>query len=59
VGKYYVAFDKAYKEQINGLIAQGKTEDEAKKQAPILLEAQQMLLDWEAGDEKVVTSGKP
>ena len=55
VGKYYVAFDKAYKEQINGLIAQGKTEGEAKKQAPILLEAQQMLLDWEAGDEKVVT----
>jgi arginyl-tRNA synthetase len=54
VGKYYVAFDKAYKEQINDLIAQGKTEDEAKKQAPIILEAQQMLLDWEAGDEKVV-----
>ena len=54
VGNYYVAFDKAYKEQISELIAQGKTEDEAKKQAPILLEAQQMLLDWEAGDEAVM-----
>lgn len=54
VGKYYVAFDKAYKEQINQLMTEGKSEDEAKKQAPIILEAQQMLLDWEAGDEKVV-----
>jgi len=58
VGNYYVAFDKAYKEEINGLIAQGKTEDEAKKQAPIILEAQQMLLDWEAGDEKVIALWK-
>ena len=58
VGKYYVAFDKAYKEEINQLIAEGKTEEEAKKQAPIILEAQQMLLDWEAGDEKVVTLWK-
>ncbi len=54
VGKYYVAFDKAYKDQINELIAQGKTEDEAKKQAPIILEAQQMLLDWEAGKPEVI-----
>ena len=54
VGKYYVAFDKAYKEQINQLILKGKTEDETKKQAPIIIEAQKMLLDWEAGDEKVV-----
>ncbi|HMK07169.1 MAG TPA: arginine--tRNA ligase, partial [Flavobacterium sp.] len=58
VGKYYVAFDKAYKEQINVLIAQGKSEEEAKKQAPLILEAQQMLLDWEAGDEKVVSLWK-
>jgi len=55
VGKYYVAFDKAYKEEINTLTANGKTEDEAKKQAPILIEAQQMLLDWEAGKPEVVT----
>ncbi|PWA07252.1 arginine--tRNA ligase [Flavobacterium psychrotolerans] len=54
VGKYYVAFDKAYKEEINQLVIEGKTEEEAKKQAPIILEAQKMLLDWEAGDEKVV-----
>lgn len=53
VGKYYVAFDKAYKAEINELIAEGKTEDEAKKVAPVLLEAQQMLQKWEAGDEKV------
>lgn len=54
VGNYYVAFDKTYKTQISELIAQGKTEEDAKKQAPILLEAQQMLLDWEAGDESVL-----
>ena len=53
VGNYYVAFDKAYKEEINQLIAEGKTEEEAKKQAPILLEAQEMLLKWEAGDAAV------
>lgn len=43
VGNFYVAFDKAYKEEINQLIAEGKTEEEAKKQAPIILEAQEML----------------
>ncbi len=53
VGNYYVAFDKAYKEEINDLMAAGKTEEEAKKQAPIILEAQEMLLKWEAGDEEV------
>ena len=58
VGNYYVAFDKAYKEEIKQLIAQGKTEEEAKKQAPILLEAQQMLLKWEAGDEEIVSLWK-
>ena len=58
VGNYYVAFDKAYKEEIASLILDGKTEEEAKKQAPILLEAQQMLLKWEAGDEEVVNLWK-
>ena len=53
VGNYYVAFDKAYKEEINVLMAAGKTEEEAKKQAPIILQAQEMLLKWEAGDEEV------
>jgi arginyl-tRNA synthetase len=54
VGNFYVAFDKEYKSQINDLIAQGKSEEEAKKQAPIILEAQQMLLDWEAGKPEVI-----
>lgn len=58
VGNYYVAFDKAYKEEISRLIAQGKTEEEAKKQAPILLEAQEMLLKWESGDEEVIALWK-
>ena len=58
VGKYYVAFDKAYKEQINELIAQGKDEETAKKEAPILLEAQEMLRKWEAGDAKTVALWK-
>jgi arginyl-tRNA synthetase len=58
VGKYYVAFDKIYKTEINQLIAQGKTEEEAKKQAPIILEAQQMLLDWESGKPEIIALWK-
>lgn len=58
VGKYYVEFDKAYKEQINNLRESGLTEDEAKKKAPILIEAQDMLRKWEAGDEAVVSLWK-
>lgn len=54
VGNYYVAFDKEYKNQITELVSQGKPEEEAKKQAPIILEAQQMLLDWEAGKPEVM-----
>ncbi|WP_291120107.1 arginine--tRNA ligase [Flavobacterium sp. UBA6135] len=54
VGNYYVAFDKKYKSEINELIAQGQTEEEAKKKAPSILEAQQMLLDWEAGKPEVM-----
>nr|WP_314839801.1 arginine--tRNA ligase [uncultured Flavobacterium sp.] len=53
VGNFYVAFDKAYKEEINQLMQEGKTEEEAKKQAPIILEAQEMLQKWEAGDAEV------
>ncbi len=48
VGKYYVKFDQEYKAEIRELVAQGMEEDEAKKQAPLILEAQQMLRDWEA-----------
>lgn len=54
VGKYYVLFDKAYKAQIDELKGEGKTEEEAKKQAPLILQAQQMLQKWEAGDEEVI-----
>ncbi len=54
VGNFYVEFDKAYKIEIASLISQGKTEEEAKKQAPLILEAQQMLLDWENGKPEVI-----
>ncbi|WP_404987077.1 arginine--tRNA ligase [Chryseobacterium sp. M5] len=53
VGNYYVKFDQEYKKEIAELIANGSTEDQAKKDAPLMKEAQQMLLDWENGDEKV------
>ncbi|GAB3660803.1 arginine--tRNA ligase [Echinicola sediminis] len=53
-GKYYVLFDKAYKEEIKELVGRGLSEDEAKKQAPLMLEAQEMLRKWEAGDEETV-----
>lgn len=53
VGNYYVEFDKNYKKEIADLVAEGYDEDVAKKQAPSIKEAQQMLLDWEKGDEKV------
>ncbi|WP_299757829.1 arginine--tRNA ligase [uncultured Pontibacter sp.] len=58
VGKYYVLFDKAYKEQIDELVAQGMDKEEAKKKAPWMLEAQDMLLKWEQGDEHVVNLWK-
>lgn len=53
VGKYYVEFDKHYKAEIKELVAGGMSEDEAKKQAPIMLAAQEMLRKWEAKDPEV------
>lgn len=53
VGKYYVIFDKEYKKEIDALKAAGETEEEAKKQAPLIKEAQSMLLAWENGDPEV------
>ena len=53
VGKYYVEFDKHYKAEVKELVAGGMTEDEAKKKAPIMLAAQEMLRKWEAKDEEV------
>jgi arginyl-tRNA synthetase len=57
-GKYYVWFDKAYKQQIQELIEEGQTEEEAKKNAPLIKKAQEMLLQWEAGDEEVINLWK-
>ena len=54
VGKYYVKFNDEYKKEISTLIVDGMSEDDAKKQAPILIEAQQMLLKWEAGESETV-----
>ena len=50
IGKYYVAFDREYKSQTNKLIQQGFSKEEAEKKAPILLEAQELLLKWEKKD---------
>ena len=53
VGKYYVEFDKHYKAEVKALVAEGMSEDEAKKKAPIMLQAQEMLRKWEAKDPEV------
>ncbi|UKB83311.1 arginine--tRNA ligase [Chryseobacterium sp. MEBOG06] len=55
VGNYYVEFDKNYKKEIADLVAHGVEEEQAKKEAPMIKEAQKMLLDWESGDETVRT----
>ncbi len=54
VGKYYVAFDQHYKLEIQELMAQGISEDDAKKQAPLILAAQAMLLKWEEKDPETI-----
>ena len=53
VGKYYVVFDQHYKEEIKQLMAEGKSEEEASAQAPLLIEAREMLRKWESGDAEV------
>ena len=53
VGNYYVEFDKNFKTEVTKLIAEGYDEASAKKQAPSIIEAQEMLLNWEKGDEHV------
>ncbi|MGV3636245.1 MAG: arginine--tRNA ligase, partial [Flavobacteriales bacterium] len=53
VGKYYVEFDKAYRKQVEALVAAGKTKELAEKEAPMLVEAQAMLRQWEANDPDV------
>lgn len=54
VGKYYVSFDKVYKQEITTLVEQGMKQEEAEKKAPSMLEVQDMLRKWEAGDKEVV-----
>jgi arginyl-tRNA synthetase len=54
VGKYYVEFDKHYKAQIAELKANGMSDEESEKKAPLILEAQEMLRKWEEGDKEVV-----
>ncbi|MCH3884864.1 arginine--tRNA ligase [Tenacibaculum aquimarinum] len=54
VGNYYVKFDQEYKKEIATLVASGVSEEDAKKQAPLFIEAQEMLRKWEAGDKQVV-----
>ena len=58
VGKYYVLFDKAYKEEIAQLTAQGKTKEVAEREAPIFVKAQEMLRLWEQGDEATLALWK-
>lgn len=58
VGNYYVKFDQEYKKETQFLIEKGQTQEEAKKNAPIILEAQEMLRKWEAGEEKTVALWK-
>ncbi|MCC5945004.1 MAG: arginine--tRNA ligase [Bernardetiaceae bacterium] len=58
IGDYYVKFNEVYKSQIQTLIAEGNTEKEAEQNAPIMQEAREMLLAWEAGDAQVVALWK-
>ncbi len=58
VGKYYVVFDKYFKEEVANLVAEGMNAEEASKKAPLILEAQQILQKWEAGDEDVISLWK-
>ena len=55
VGDYYVQFEQLYKEQVKDLVSTGMNEEEAKKQAPMMKEAQKMLHDWEQGVPEVIT----
>ena len=53
IGDYYVRFDKEYRKQVAELMASGKSEDDAKREAPLMKAAQAMLLKWEQGDKEV------
>ena len=53
IGDYYVAFDKHYKAEVNELMEQGMTKEEAEAASPLMKEAREMLVKWEAGDPEV------
>ena len=53
IGDYYVRFDKEYRKQIAEMMANGTDEETAKREAPLMKEAQEMLLKWEQGDKEV------
>ena len=55
VGKYYVLFDKHYKEEVKELTAKGVSEEDASKKAPLILEAQEMLRKWEKNDPDILS----
>ncbi|MGB1248381.1 MAG: arginine--tRNA ligase [Chitinophagales bacterium] len=55
VGKYYVLFDEVYKKEVAELVANGMEQKVAEKQAPLMLENQEMLLKWEAGDKETIS----
>ena len=58
VGDFYVKFDQEYKKQIDELVKSGLSEEDAKKNAPLILEAQEMLRKWEAKDEATISLWK-
>jgi arginyl-tRNA synthetase len=58
IGKYYVLFEQEYKKEIKQLMEEGQSEDDAKKNAPMMEEARQMLVKWEEGDQEVVALWK-
>ena len=58
VGDYYVAFNNMYKEEVDRLVSEGMSKEEAEKESPSLKEAQEMLFRWEQGDEQVVALWK-
>ncbi len=58
VGEYYVKFDQEYKKQISALVEKGMKQEEAEKKAGLIVEAQEMLRKWEAGDEEIMSLWK-
>ena len=58
VGDFYVKFNEMYKAEVDRLVSEGRTKEEAEKNAPILKEAQEMLVKWERGDEETVNLWK-